>query len=48
MRQAAADVISQQRTPPGAGTDKTKRWVEQPGPCVIPVEPQQLALGTEE
>src|SRR5882762_9203418 len=25
---------------PGAGTDKTKRWVEQPGPCVILVEPQ--------
>jgi len=25
---------------PGAGTDKTKRWVEQPGPCVVLVEPQ--------
>src|SRR3954463_5784345 len=25
---------------PGAGTDKTKTWVEQPGPCVILVEPQ--------
>jgi tRNA/rRNA methyltransferase len=25
---------------PGAGTDKTKDWVEQPGPCVILVEPQ--------
>jgi tRNA/rRNA methyltransferase len=25
---------------PGAGTDKTKNWVEQPGPCVILVEPQ--------
>jgi tRNA/rRNA methyltransferase len=25
---------------PGAGTDKTKRWVESPGPCVILVEPQ--------
>jgi tRNA/rRNA methyltransferase len=25
---------------PGAGTDKTKRWVEQPGPCVILVETQ--------
>src|SRR6185312_11403961 len=25
---------------PGAGTDKTKRWVEQPGPVVILVEPQ--------
>jgi tRNA/rRNA methyltransferase len=25
---------------PGAGTDKTKRWVERPGPCVILVEPQ--------
>jgi len=25
---------------PGAGTDKTKRWIEQPGPCVILVEPQ--------
>src|SRR5436190_14968990 len=25
---------------PGAGTDKTKDWIEQPGPCVILVEPQ--------
>src|SRR5438046_10146112 len=25
---------------PGAGTDKTKEWVERPGPCVILVEPQ--------
>ncbi len=25
---------------PGAGTDKTKRWVETPGPVVILVEPQ--------
>src|SRR3954471_12756557 len=25
---------------PGAGTDKTKSWVVQPGPCVILVEPQ--------
>ncbi len=25
---------------PGAGTDKTKRWIEQPGPCVILVETQ--------
>jgi len=25
---------------PGAGTDKTKRWIEQPGPVVILVEPQ--------
>ncbi len=25
---------------PGAGTDKTKTWVVQPGPCVILVEPQ--------
>src|ERR1700761_306291 len=25
---------------PGAGTDKTKRWVVQPGPVVILVEPQ--------
>ena len=25
---------------PGAGTDKTKAWVVQPGPCVILVEPQ--------
>jgi tRNA/rRNA methyltransferase len=25
---------------PGAGTDKTKRWVETPGPIVILVEPQ--------
>ena len=24
----------------GAGTDKTKRWVQQPGPVVILVEPQ--------
>jgi len=25
---------------PGAGTDKTKNWVQQPGPVVILVEPQ--------
>src|SRR5438477_378721 len=25
---------------PGAGTDKTKSWVVQPGPCVTLVEPQ--------
>ncbi len=25
---------------PGAGTDKTKRWVQEPGPVVILVEPQ--------
>ena len=25
---------------PGAGTDKTRTWVERPGPCVILVEPQ--------
>ncbi|MEA3028009.1 MAG: tRNA/rRNA methyltransferase [Alphaproteobacteria bacterium] len=25
---------------PGAGTDKTKHWVQQPGPVVILVEPQ--------
>ncbi len=25
---------------PGAGTDKTKRWIEQPGPIVVLVEPQ--------
>ena len=25
---------------PGAGTDKTRSWVERPGPCVILVEPQ--------
>src|ERR1700752_5264094 len=25
---------------PGAGTDKTKRWVETPGPVVVRVEPQ--------
>lgn len=25
---------------PGAGTDKTKRWIERPGPVVILVEPQ--------
>src|SRR5437763_14204074 len=28
------------RKMPGAGTDKTKSWVERPGPCVILVEPQ--------
>src|SRR5258705_7653376 len=28
------------RTMPGSGTDKTKRWIEQPGPIVILVEPQ--------
>src|SRR5262249_48550480 len=25
---------------PGAGTDKTKRWIAEPGPVVILVEPQ--------
>lgn len=25
---------------PGAGTDKTKHWIEQPGPIVVLVEPQ--------
>ena len=25
---------------PGAGTDKTKRWIETPGPLVVLVEPQ--------
>jgi tRNA/rRNA methyltransferase len=25
---------------PGAGTDKTKRWIAQPGPAVVLVEPQ--------
>src|SRR4051794_4478471 len=29
-----------ERERPGAGTDKTKDWVERPGPCVILVEPQ--------
>src|SRR3954451_18040177 len=25
---------------PGAGTDKTKNWIERPGPIVVLVEPQ--------
>ncbi len=25
---------------PGAGTDKTKRWIETPAPIVVLVEPQ--------
>src|SRR6186997_25121 len=25
---------------PGAGTDKTKRWIETPGPVIVLVEPQ--------
>ena len=25
---------------PGAGTDKTKAWIAQPGPAVVLVEPQ--------
>ncbi len=25
---------------PGAGTDKTKRWIERPGPAIVLVEPQ--------
>src|SRR5688572_15900798 len=25
---------------PGSGTDKTKRWIETPGPVVVLVEPQ--------
>jgi tRNA/rRNA methyltransferase len=31
---------AEERCMPGAGTDKTKRWVETPGPVVILVEPQ--------
>src|SRR5438045_9108473 len=27
-------------TMPGSGTDKTKRWIETPGPIIILVEPQ--------
>jgi tRNA/rRNA methyltransferase len=27
-------------TMPGAGTDKTKRWIETPGPVIVLVEPQ--------
>ena len=25
---------------PGSGTDKTKRWIETPGPAIVLVEPQ--------
>src|SRR5437667_7988326 len=32
--------MATERDMPGAGTDKTKTWVERPGPCVILVEPQ--------
>ena len=31
---------SQHPTMPGAGTDKTKRWIEMPAPIVVLVEPQ--------
>jgi len=31
---------AEERCMPGAGTDKTKRWIETPGPVVILVEPQ--------
>src|SRR6187200_2580672 len=30
----------QKNSMPGAGTDKTKAWAEQPGPIIILVEPQ--------
>jgi tRNA/rRNA methyltransferase len=31
---------AEERWMPGAGTDKTKNWVQQPGPVVVLVEPQ--------
>jgi tRNA/rRNA methyltransferase len=33
-------LLAEERCMPGAGTDKTKRWIEQPGPVVVLVEPQ--------
>src|SRR3954451_22418197 len=36
----AAGSLSNESSMPGAGTDKTKNWVQQPGPVVILVEPQ--------
>ena len=36
-RAAASDMRT---TMPGAGTDKTKRWIETPAPIVVLVEPQ--------
>src|SRR5512141_3321402 len=35
------NVWQQERVMPGAGTDKTKRWIEQPAPVVVVVEPQR-------
>src|SRR6185369_8744937 len=32
--------LAKEHCVPGAGTDKTKNWVQQPGPVVILVEPQ--------
>src|SRR5690606_35771970 len=36
----APSLMDKTREMPGAGTDKTKRWVEAPAPVVILVEPQ--------
>src|SRR6185503_18318178 len=40
FRAAIPPTNRKQATMPGAGTDKTKRWVQQPGPVVILVETQ--------
>src|SRR3712207_5074598 len=32
--------VCEKSTTPGAGTDKTKRWIAEPAPVVILVEPQ--------
>jgi tRNA/rRNA methyltransferase len=40
MRYAGCPIIQRKVMMPGAGTDKTKNWIEQPGPAVILVEPQ--------
>jgi tRNA/rRNA methyltransferase len=36
----AGHLPAEEHCMPGAGTDKTKRWVETPGPVVVLVEPQ--------
>jgi tRNA/rRNA methyltransferase len=39
-RCATANAVFSGQMMPGAGTDKTKNWIEQPGPIVVLVEPQ--------
>src|SRR5262249_39785762 len=40
LGRGAAIPAAAERSMPGAGTDKTRNWIEEPGPIVILVEPQ--------